>query len=478
MKKALTILLVALLVVAAFLPALAGTGAGAKFVSSRASAGIPGAIEVSGLGLSWGAGQTVARVAVLDPEGAEVAAISDIRLAEFSLWGALLGNRDPGPVSVGQLVARIERGEEGPSNLEAALADPNSPPQTASGPGPMALILGLDLADGKVDFVGPDSTLAVSAIKVAPNGGGGRVVTALVAVGGVRAPLELTVTTGTAQVELRAEGMPVALLDALAGTDGTLVAALGKRATLEATLEAGEGGDLLLRADSPTTSIRLHGAGQTALALREDATATMEVTPELGAKVLVAVSPFLMTAIGSDEPVRATVLGPSFHLPLTPFDLASVVADVEVEVGSVLIAEGGPLEAVLEALGENSPPETLASFSPVAIHLEGGVATYARSWMDAGPVRVGMEGTVDLVADSLNLRLVIPKATLLYLMGDMASGLAEGYEFVVRVTGTIANPEIDTEEILGKLASLLAESVLGNPDALDSILDSLGGIFR
>ena len=172
------------------------------------------------------------------------------------------------------------------------------------------------------------------------------------------------------------------------------------------------------------------------------------------------------------------MLSSSFQAGLAPFDLVGVVADLEVEVGSVLIAEGGPLGSLLEALGEQSRPETLVAFSPVAIHLEDGVATYARSWVETGGVRVALEGRVDLVADQLDLRLVIPKSTLTYLLGELVSGLDEGYEFGVGIKGTTQAPQIATEEIMAKLASLVAQSVLGNPDALDGILDSLGGLFR
>ncbi|MCH7493944.1 hypothetical protein IIA16_04465 [bacterium] len=478
MKKALKAVLLLLLLVVVFLPALAGTAAGAKFLSGKASAGIPGTVEISGTRFSWGTGQEIGRVVITGPDGEEVASVEGISLPQLSLWGALTGQRDPGRIVVERLVAKIVRGEDGTTNLQRALAGPAAPPAKPGAGAPLALLLGLELHDGQVELVGPTGTVLVRDLRLASAAEGGKILTATVAAGGVQAPLELTITPGVAQILLRAEGFPVALLDALAGAEGTLVAALGNEATFVANLETGEGGSLLFRADSPTTTIRVHGAGQSTLLLREDATVTMEVTPELGAKVLVAVNPFLLTAVGAAEPIRAKVLSSSFRLPLAPFDLAGVVADLEVEVGEVLIADGGPLDTLLEALGERSRPETLVTFGTVAIHLEGGVATYARSWLEAGKVAVALEGTVDLVADRLDLRLVIPKSTLVYLLGDMASGLALDYEFVVGITGTTQNPEIATAEIMAKLASLLAESVLGNPNALDGILDSLGGLFR
>lgn len=472
----IAVLVVALLVLVALAPVFASSPAGSRWVSQKASASVPGTIEIEGLSLSWGAGQSVGSVRILDPQGGEVISVTDVRLPSATLLGLASGPSDPGPIEVANLTVSVVRGADGTSNLERALVDPNAPPSDPPPPpGPVAALFRLRLADGSVTVTDAVSgTTVLSGLTVGPAGQGEESarIQATVERDGAEAPLDVVATVDGGNLALTAPDLPVALVDALAGAEGMLLAALGETASLTVSAPLA-GGDVSASVSSPSSHGSLEATVGDTMTLRQDATATLEVTPELGSKILQMINPFLVTALEAEEPVRARLERATFSAP-QPFDLETLVLDAEVTVGRVVLGSGGPLEQLLTALGRSAPQRTTAEFTPAVFHVEDGVLTYQRMTMTADQLVVAVEGTVDLAGDSLDMRVVVPRVTFENFFGDLASGLEEGYEMVIPVRGSTTAPQMDFAAVAAEVAKLAASGVLGG---VGDLLGGLGGLL-
>lgn len=302
----------------------------------------------------------------------------------------------------------------------------------------------------------------------ASGGEGGRSLSmsvgAMIEEGAVSLDLETTHSgdlVGTA-VSAQATSVPSAGLDALLGTGGLISAALGPvgDAVVEFHRPPDGEGELLVDLGGGGTWAMARGVAGEAVRLSGDGTAEMVVTPALAERFLAMVNPFLLTALEAEEPVAARLLGDTFLLPLDPYDLATVEADLEVDIGEVTLTAGGPLKSVFEALGKGLGERTRASFTPARLHLRNGVVTYERMTMTAGFLVAHLEGTVDLVAESVDMRLTIPRDSLRPVLGDLDPFLGENFEAVVPVRGTLDAPEVDKGALKELVNDLLAELAL------------------
>ncbi|MCH7493943.1 hypothetical protein IIA16_04460, partial [bacterium] len=260
------------------------------------------------------------------------------------------------------------------------------------------------------------------------------------------------------RLRLLGDNLPIPALDILLGTDGLLEALVGPRGAVDLAVDlpADSPGRLDLELAGAVSTVSAHGPVGSALTLDSDALATLEITPALGARILGLVNPLLMNALSGDEPVLATVEATTLSLPLRPFAVADARADIVVEIGEVVIGNGGLVEIILKALGQRQPGRSVASFTPARISLRDGMLTYYPVTMTMGSFQVTLQGVVDLATREVVATLSLPKSSLAPALGDLADLLEDDYVLVVPVGGTVDSPEVDKGVIGDVLGDLLA----------------------
>ena len=199
------------------------------------------------------------------------------------------------------------------------------------------------------------------------------------------------------------------------------------------------------------------------LILNEPLVATQVISPELSRTLLKGVNPLLVTAVGSERPVKLQIQSEGFVFPLqegiSGFDMPKATLDF----GKVLLNNGGVLGRLVTLLKQRSLASTKqleAWFTPIHTTVKQGVATYERSDMlVGGSLHLATWGFINLTNNQMDMVIGLPADTL-----DDAfdlEGLAADYVLQIPVKGTTEAPEIDWASAGRQVAALAAEKELG-----------------
>jgi hypothetical protein len=233
-------------------------------------------------------------------------------------------------------------------------------------------------------------------------------------------------TPGSAELAMTAtaRGIHSAVVDAVAGWRGLLVAAVGPRMDLgaEATEFSRTTGTLQVRVDTPNGWLEARAVGQeNALGIRDTdpLKAELQITPPLRERLLSRIHPLLADIRTTEGPLRATVGGAI--IPLDG-DVSRLQGDIDITIGPVEFDSGSVTLALL-SLAEGSSRQTIpGEIEPIRAKIRNGVVTYDRFAVRIDEYTLVYSGQVDLNERTVDLRTEIPLAGLAHTFKEL-----EGY---------------------------------------------------
>jgi hypothetical protein len=279
----------------------------------------------------------------------------------------------------------------------------------------------------------------------------------------------LSPATAAFDLSLDARSVPTALLDAMAGMDGLLVAALGPRLEGEATARSLSftTGTLEARLATTNGSLSLWAAGREgALVVPESKplAAQLEITPPLRQRLLARIHPLLADIRTTEQPLRATVRSAS-----VPFGgaVAGLNADLEMTIGRVEFDSGSITLALLAAFNASNAATIPGEIEPIVARIRKGVVTYERFAVRIDKYTLVYSGSMDLNTRTVDLRTEIPLEGLARSIEELR-GYAEYVTVPIVMRGPFdqARPELDPDF---DVAAAIAEA--GARGALDEALD-------
>jgi hypothetical protein len=284
-----------------------------------------------------------------------------------------------------------------------------------------------------------------------------------------------------ADIKVDVNDLPVSLLDILADTDTMLSSVLGDRMKITGIAKmdlAKKNGPFNLVTTSPLSSAKLDAAMVDGLLrLKEPATAKLEVTPALAKYTLAKMNPLLSHAVSADRPVTFTVRKKNFEIPVAPYDVKGIeVGEARAEFGTVILENGGVLQALLALLKTNSGDRLTATITPVLAQVKNGIATYDRTDIILdNRISVVTWGNIDLVQDQVNMVLGLPAETLHKVLN--IGGLSADYVMQIPVEGSTTAPKVNWQKAGRDIALLLTGNRLEQklPGAGTLLQGILGG---
>ena len=246
--------------------------------------------------------------------------------------------------------------------------------------------------------------------------------------------------------------MPPALFDSFLNTKGLLTALLGPSMDISSTLvyKQGEG---LLNIDLAATFAKLSLHGQISkdfLLLKDSLAATLFWHPELS-KITDG------HVVNAKFPISLQIDPDKTAIPINPFSLNQlIIGHATLDLGRLVLQNVSPLVSFLSLLQRGSIGSSAIPiwFTPVAFSLYQGKAEIGR--IDAlieSAIHLCAWGKIDL-PNQLNMILGIPADTLENALG--IKGLPRNYVLQIPVRGTIQNPKYDSGAATAKITAWLA----------------------
>ena len=279
-------------------------------------------------------------------------------------------------------------------------------------------------------------------------------------------------------------GLHTALVDTVADLGGLLVAAVGPRADLEATVDNFSSNSGTLTATLTATNGRLEGrvtGGDNGMTVAgAPIRAELEITPPLRDRLLRKVHPLFADIRTTDQPLRVELA--SAFIPLDG-DVSRLQAQFDITVGRVELDSGSAMLAALTIFNavKGRPGQDSGTISgyiePIKARIVDGVMSY-----DAFVVRIDKftlvyAGTVDLNTQTLDLRTHVPLAALVSSFTGALKGLPPETAVPLITRGPIDNPTTTVDpsfvgDAVGKAAEDLLKKELEN-----AAKKHLGGLF-
>lgn len=279
-------------------------------------------------------------------------------------------------------------------------------------------------------------------------------------------------------------GLHTALVDTVADLGGLLVAAVGPRADLEATVDNFSSNSGTLTATLTATNGRLEGrvtGGDNGLTVAgAPIRAELEITPPLCDRLLRKVHPLFPDIRTTDQPLRVELT--SAFIPLDG-DVSRLQAQFDITVGRVELDSGSAMLAALTIFNavKGRPGHDSSTISgyiePIKATIVDGVMSY-----DAFVVRIDKytlvyAGTVDLNTQTLDLTTHVPLAALVSSFTGALKGLPPETAVPLITRGPIDNPTTTVDpSFVGDAVGKAAEDLL-KKEIENAAKKHLGGIF-
>ena len=220
-----------------------------------------------------------------------------------------------------------------------------------------------------------------------------------------------------AALHVRAQGVPVALVDALAGQDGLLVEGLGPRAdlALESAALSLAAGAFTLDLSAPPNSAHLEGSledGLLRIAKPKGLTARFALGPLTSTRVVGRLVPLVCQVEKPSGAAPAAIEVDALALPLDG-DLSKLEGTLRVDLGEVSFAFFPGLSGLF---GPQAAPKALA-LPAFRVPIQKGVVRYDKLVLPIGGRSFAFHGSYDLVKGELALGTEVP----LYILGSKIS---------------------------------------------------------
>jgi hypothetical protein len=283
------------------------------------------------------------------------------------------------------------------------------------------------------------------------------------------------------KLDARAGKVPVALVDGILGLGGLAEPALGESLDLTALaeLKAGEG-PLSLNATATHARLDIEGSlGKGEFTLRKPVVGEIDVTEELGKKLLSKIHPIFETVKTAEEPLRVVIDNKGFAVPVKDFDITKVaMPGLKVDSNRMIFRKGGTLEMLIllatqfgGAKGLGSAGEMEVWTTPLLAEMKNGSFTYIRrlDLLIDRKLHAFSWGAVSLAgASSYDLYLGLPAAALRKILGtnrisegEVFTFPLQGREGKVDTKGTLAKASLDLGRVRGQYELTKKDPLLG-----------------
>ena len=260
--------------------------------------------------------------------------------------------------------------------------------------------------------------------------------------------------------------LPVDLIDRLARQNGQLVSIVGMIADLNVHGRIDPQQPAML-------DLELHGEhahGMVAClvgrngTLRKDGELQIDVTPQLSTHLLKKINP-MISAVSGQAPVKVIIRSEGFFTPIQAFDLAKVKADIDLELGTLVLDrsdkfEGQALGALVDGLSklfkldrQSRGTRHTAVFTPLRLHLENGIVSYPTMKMSLDGIVLSFRGNIDVVHDRVDLLVGLTGKSFLKF-DKYAKFVRPTDTFEVRMVGPTNQVEISFDVLFEQLINL------------------------
>lgn len=208
--------------------------------------------------------------------------------------------------------------------------------------------------------------------------------------------------------------------------------------------------------------------------------AELKVTPELSRLLLKDVNPLLVSAIGSERPIKLLIQHQGVSIPIHPFDLNKLtVPHANLDLGKIFFKNGGPLNAIVDLLKLKNLaalPEIVVWFTPLHFHIADGSVTVDR--MDGlieDHFLIATWGRINLADDEVRMHLGIPGESLQAAFG--LSKLPDDYMLQLSLLGSTSDLSIDWAQASKEITKLIIQDTGTKPGKfLGSLLNLLDNL--
>lgn len=202
-----------------------------------------------------------------------------------------------------------------------------------------------------------------------------------------------------------------------------------------------------------------------ALYLRDYIDVEITLTEAVNNTLLTDINPLFIVGAYSEHPIKVYVEPQDFMIPLRPYTLQGVrIGKAIIDLGKINVRNGGQIQLLMNFLkATNISPEgwMRAWFTPIFMHLEGGVATYKRfDALLADTIHIALWGSVNLINDQVRMTLAIAPRTLHQQLG--IKGLSRKDMFQLKMYGTTHKLELDWSAASTRLGFLIAKTATGH----------------
>ena len=237
---------------------------------------------------------------------------------------------------------------------------------------------------------------------------------------------EVDLANAVARGTLKGDDVPVSIADAMSNTDGLLADSLGPVVDLDAEVSQGKlvpgqppAADLRFSVRGPRADVSGYGRledhvismpeSQTILTLRE-------VRPEIAERFSELI-PELLLVEKRPEDGPAVIQTDGVKIP-TNGDWSKGQGTATIALGTARFQTTSLLASVLRATGQRQQGRVGQRIDPIRVSMVDGVITYEPFKLPLGDLTIESEGTVNLVANEMNVLVWLPMAAL----SDEAAG--------------------------------------------------------
>ncbi|MGE3108618.1 MAG: hypothetical protein AB7G11_07700 [Phycisphaerales bacterium] len=265
------------------------------------------------------------------------------------------------------------------------------------------------------------------------------------------------------------QGLPTALVDALANQKGLVVDALGAILTvnLKAQHLSRSGGTLNLTADAPRLDARIVGKIENGTFMQTgpmQADLTEVVAPLV--KRFAGGLPLVETVVKTPQDEKGVITATNFTFPADGKDMTKFNGVITADLGTAQFEAQGFFSQLLKFAGGRRSGVIGRKIEPFTVRADHGVLTYDRFRFPLGEFTVETRGTVDLVGRKINVVTYVP----LFALADETVGLLGGGAILanikildrntlvpIKVSGSLDNPKAqpDAETFLKENAAKL-----------------------
>jgi len=190
--------------------------------------------------------------------------------------------------------------------------------------------------------------------------------------------------------------------------------------------------------------------------LEKPITAVYTLTPEAGEVLLKDINPLLVTAAGTESPIKLTIDSDGFNIPIKPFSLETAhIKNITLEPGLLHCKNAGMLGLLVNLLKVNvkGSDEVPLWFTPIYVEVKNGIVDCKRAdALLANAFPIATWGKIDLVKNRINMTLGLSGEALKRGFGIVT--LDPNYMIQIPIHGSTQSPKIDSGLATTKITAL------------------------